>query len=58
MSMFNDISWESKDNLKECESNAQLCFSLCKEIRSRTMVFLGPGSEKNWYSISEESTIA
>ena len=24
MSMFNDISWGSKDNEKECESNAQL----------------------------------
>ena len=24
MSMFNDISWGSKDNKKECESNAQL----------------------------------
>ena len=37
MSMFNDISWGSKDNKKECESNAQLV-SLCQEIRSRTMV--------------------
>ena len=24
MSMFNDISWGSKDNVKECESRAQL----------------------------------
>ena len=24
MSMFNDISWGSKDNKKECASNAQL----------------------------------
>ena len=24
MSMFNDISWRSKDNKKECESSAQL----------------------------------
>ena len=24
MSMFNDISWGSKDNEKECESSAQL----------------------------------
>ena len=24
MSMFNDISWGSKDNEKECDSNAQL----------------------------------
>ena len=37
MSMFNDISWGSKDNKKACESNAQ------------------PGSEKKWYSTSEDS---
>ena len=37
MSMVNDISWGSEDNMKECESNAQLA-SLCKEMRSRTMV--------------------
>ena len=29
MSMFNDISWGSKDNEKECESSGQLV-SLCK----------------------------
>ena len=38
MSMFNDISWRSEDNKKECESNAQLVSLLCKEIWSRTMV--------------------
>ena len=37
MSMFNDISCGSKDNKKECESNAQLV-SLCKEIFTREMV--------------------
>ena len=37
MPMFNDISWGSKDNEKECESTR---FSLCKKIRSRTMVIL------------------
>ena len=37
MSMFNDISWGSKDNKEECESSA-LLVSLCKEIRSKTMV--------------------
>ena len=36
--MFNDISWGSKDNKKECESNVQNRLSLCKEIWSRTMV--------------------
>ena len=37
MSMFNDISWGSKDNKKECEANATR-LSLCKETWSRTMV--------------------
>ena len=37
MSMFNDISWRSKDNKKECDSNARFV-SLYAKIRSRTMV--------------------
>ena len=33
MSMFNDISWRSKDNKKECESNAQLVsFSIQRDL--------------------------
>ena len=48
MSMFNDISWGSKDNKKECESNVQLVSLFAKR-------FLGLGSEKKWYSISEDS---
>ena len=47
MSMFNDISWGSTENKKACESNAQLVFLQWS--------FLGPGSEKKWYSISEDS---
>ena len=43
MSMFNDITWGSKDNKKECESDAQLV--------SQSLV-----QRKKWYSISEEST--
>ena len=31
MSMFNDISWRSKDNEKECESNAQLVSLFAKK---------------------------
>ena len=34
MSMFNDISWRSRDSRKECETR----FSRCKKIWSRTMV--------------------
>ena len=55
MSMFNDISWGSKDNEKECESNAQLVSLLAKSFGAAQWSFLGPGSEKKWYSISEDS---
>ena len=54
MSMFNDISWRSKDNKKECESNAQLVSLLAKRFGAGQWSFLGPGSEKKWYSISED----
>ena len=54
MSMFNDISWGSKDNEKECESNAQLVSLLAKKFDAGQWSFLGPGSEKKWYSISED----
>ena len=55
MSMFNDISWGSKDNKKECESNAQLVPLFAKIFGAGQWSFLGPGSEKKWYSISEDS---
>ena len=53
MSMFNDISWRSKDNKKECESNAQLLSLCAKRFGSGQWSFLGPGSEKKWYSTHE-----
>ena len=55
MSMFNDISWESKDNKKECESIAQLVSLYAKTFGTGQWSFLGPGSEKKWYSVSEDS---
>ena len=55
MSMFNDISCGSRDNGKECESNAQLVSLYAKRFGARQWSFLGPGSEKQWYSISEDS---
>ena len=45
----------SKDNKKECESNAQLVSLFAKRIGARQWSFLGPGSEKKWYSTSEDS---
>ena len=55
MSMFNDISCGSRDNEKECESNAQLVSLYAKRFGAGQWSFLGPGSEKQWYSISEDS---
>ena len=55
MSMCNDISWGSKDNEKECESNAQLVSLYAKRFGTGQWSFIGPGSVKKWYSISEDS---
>ena len=46
MSMFNDISWGSKDNKKECESNAQLVPFFARRFGAGPMVIFGLGSEK------------
>ena len=55
MSMFNDISWGPRDNKKECESGAQLVSLFAKRFGAWQWSFLGPGSERKWYSISEDS---
>ena len=55
MSMFDDISWGSRDNEKECESNAQLISLYAKRFGAGQWSFLGLGSEQNWYSISEDN---
>ena len=53
MSMFNDISWRSKDNEQECELSAQLVSIYAKRFSPGRWSFLGPGSEKKWYSTHE-----
>ena len=45
----------SKDNKIECESNAKLVSLFTKRFGAEQWSFLGPGSEKKWYSISEDS---
>ena len=55
MSMFNDISWRSKDNKKERESNALLVSLFARRFGGGQWSFLGPGSEKKWYSTCEDS---
>ena len=54
MSMFNDISWGSKDNEQECELSAQLVSLYAKRFSPGKWSFLGPGSEKKWYSTYNE----
>ena len=55
MSMFNDISCGSRDNKIECESNARLVSLYAKRFGMGQWSFLGPDSEKKWYSISADS---
>ena len=50
MSMFNDISWRSQDNEQECELSASLVSIYARRFSPGEWSFLGPGSEKKWYS--------
>ena len=50
MSMFHDISWRSKDSEQECDANANLVSIYARRCSPRRWSFLGPGSEKKWYS--------
>ena len=50
MSMFNDISWISKDNEEECIADANLVSLYSRRFSPRKWSFLGLGSEKKWYS--------
>ena len=55
--MFNDISWWSKDNEIECESNCQLVSLFAKRFGTGHWSFLGPGSEKSGIlSVMRQST--
>ena len=53
MSMFNDISWGSKDNEQEYELSAKLVSIYARRSSPGRWSFLGPGSEKKWYSTHE-----
>ena len=50
MSMFNDISWGSKDNEQECELSAKLVSIYARRFSPGRWSFFGPGSEKKWCS--------
>ena len=50
MSMFNGISWRSEDNEQECDANAKLVSIYARRFPPGRWSFLGPESEKKWYS--------
>ena len=54
MSMFNDISCDRNDNKDECLKNANYVKTFAGRFGIGQWSFLGPGSEKKWYS-SENS---
>ena len=54
MSMFNDISCDRKDNKDECLAHAGVVKVLARRFGIGQWSFIGPGSEKKWYS-SENS---
>ena len=55
MSMFSDISCGTKDNEEESLANAKLVSLYAKRFGAGPWSFIGPGSEKKWFSISEDS---
>ena len=55
MSMFNDISCDNKGNEEECLANAKVVSIFAKKFGIGQRSFIGPGSEKKWYSMEENS---
>ena len=53
MSMFNDISCGTKDNQKECVANVVSLHA--KRFGTGQWSFIGPGSEKKWHPMEEDS---
>ena len=53
--MFNDISCGTKDNETECLANVRLVSLYARRFCKGQWSFIGPGSEKKWYSIKEDS---
>ena len=55
MSMFNDISFDRKGNKEECVANAKFVTILARRFGIGQWSFTGPGSEKKWSSMEENS---
>ena len=56
MSMFNDISCDRTDNKDECLRNAESVKIYARRFGIGQWSFVGPGSEKKWYSSEKQST--
>ena len=54
MPMFNDISCGTRDNEQECLANARLVSLYARKFGKGQRSFIGPGSEKKWYSMKED----
>ena len=55
MSLFNDISCGTKGNERECLANAKVVSLHARKFGTGQWSFIGPGSEKKWYSMEEDS---
>ena len=55
MSMFNDISCGTKDNEQECLAHARVVSLYARKFGTGQWSFIGPGSQKKWYSMEENS---
>ena len=53
--MFNDISCDNKGNEEESLENAKVVSVLTKKFGIGQWSFIGPGSEKKWSSMEENS---
>ena len=56
LSMFNDISCDRKDNKDECLASAEVVKVLARRFGIGQRSFIGPGSEKKWYSSEETNS--
>ena len=55
MSMFNDISCGTKNIEQECLAHARVVPLYARGFGTGQWSFIGPGSEKKWYSIKQDS---
>ena len=55
MSMFNDISCGTKNHEQECLAHARVVSLYARKFGTGHWSFIGPRSEKKWYSIKEDS---